>query len=591
MVDNSTMFTRVFNTVNNRATSTVERHLPMINTVSNSAQAFLWQVNQTRRKKSLMSWYKGIPELTAFVNKVARDVTSQYHFESIDPNKTARNKVMRTNKFAASNQLRTLMKSQTVDMLVTGEGYGWIGKLLDGQAKEAVSNVVRRNMLLESKELKENMSEMLWKEIKAIEGFRDTEDLDEDLLIPKKYRYLPSSTIEIIHDQFDIKEYNHIVGGKHVVFSPEEIVRYTLQEVDGKINGYSSVESILVQLELLRFMWQNMLSVHKNGGSPDKIISLKNVSPNSPAYKRVEEQLLKYKNVENKHGNMLFTGDIQIEDLMQLDQMQFKDMGLYVTGLIAMQWGISRSAIPYIVGGTNTKADVGGDAESSYWSSIKEMQMMFSEDMNLQIWMPHFGVKIVLDNDYHLFNIQIETAKMNKYNNMLTMDNILRPTGKQLTEMSRLKMLGITEKDVEGVDIESPFNNVMDSAAAEGIGTPAQQPEGTPNQGQQNRNARKRDEQETLNARRGKPSGFGPKEKKQIMDDSFDVDLDNFIRLYNEDKAYHPGMPPRLFRSKNDMFTTFTFKSSDFVYRTVVPNDIMDESEIKLMNLGKIYDI
>ena len=105
-------------------------------------------------------------------------------------------------------------------------------------------------------------------------------------------------------------------------------------------------------------------AIHKNGGAPDKIFNLKNLSVSSPAYKRIEDQIAKYRLAENKHGNMLFTGDLAVVDLQQMDEMQFKDLGLYITGLIAMQWGIPRSSIPFIIGGTNTKDDTGGNAET-----------------------------------------------------------------------------------------------------------------------------------------------------------------------------------------------------------------------------------
>ena len=137
-------------------------------------------------------------------------------------------------------------------------------------------------------------------------------------------------------------------------------------DYDGKILGFTPVESVIVQLELLRQMWQNQLAVHKNGGGPDKAIVLKNEGPDSLSFERIADQLERYKIAENKHGNWLLTGDIDIIDWNNLNEMEFKDLGLYITGIIAMLWGIPRSAIPFIVGGTNTKSDVGGDSEKAY---------------------------------------------------------------------------------------------------------------------------------------------------------------------------------------------------------------------------------
>ena len=507
----ATTFSRVFQTIGQRQSSVVERHLPMINSVSNSLSGYLNQTQQLRRKKSFMTWMKHTPELMAFCSKVARDVVSTYHFEPINNQSSGRNKVLNANKFNLMVRLRSVMKSQVFDMIGTGEGFGWIGKLDKNQLSSQIDKCMNRIRSIQNKEYRDDIV----RELKTELGLQDRDisdiaGMDEDLLRPRKYRYVPSTTMEVIHDEYDVKKFNHIVAQRQVEFTTDEIVHYTLIDVDGKPNGFTPVESVLVQLELLRFMWQNMLSIHRNGGSPDKIISLENVQPNSPAYKRVEEQLLKYKLVENKHGNMLFTGKVQVEDLQALEEMQFKEMGLYITGLVAMQWGIPRSAIPYIIGSANTKSDVGGDAEAGYWRVIKEMQETFSEDMNTQLWIPYFGVQLVFDNPYHLFNVQLETAKQLKYNNIMSIDKVLMPNKKQLTEDKRMKMLGLMTNDVEDMPEDSmlivpPFNQ----QSATGIGTQQQPKPKQPSSDTEQRSAQKRTEQQQTIARQGKPSGVG----------------------------------------------------------------------------------
>lgn len=507
-----TLFSRVFQTIGNKPSSTIERHLPMINSVSNSLSGYLNQVQQIRRKKSFMEWMRGTPELMAFVSKVARDVISDWHFEPLLTNKsTGRNKVLNANKFSMMVKLRSVMKSQMVDMLSTGEGFGWIGKLDKRQADAAVEKALQAVFQnLQYKDIQPDLR----RQIKTELGLQDRDisdiaGMDEDVLRPRKYRYVPSTTMEVIHDEYDVKLFNHIVAMRQVQFSTDEIVHYTLMDVDGRPNGFTPVESVIVQLELLRFMWQNMLAIHRNGGSPDKIISLENVQPMSPAYKRIEEQLAKYKLVENKHGNMLFTGKIQVEDLQQMEEMQFKEMGLYITGLVAMQWGIPRSAIPYIVGGTNTKSDVGGDAEAAYWRVIKEMQESFAEDMNTQLWIPYFGVKLCFDNPYHLFNVQLETAKQLKYNNIETLQNSAMRYQKQLTQEKWQKLIGIMPSDLEEAD--NPFESPQQSAV--GMGTEQQPKPQQPSSEQEARGAAKRTEQEQTIARQGKPSGVGKESK------------------------------------------------------------------------------
>lgn len=434
--------------------SSYSRHLPMINSISNTLSSYLSAVGQTQKKQYLMRWYKTIPELTGMVNKVAKDIVHKYHFEPMNPKESGRNKVMKANRFDLMVGLRGLMFSQAVDALTTGEAYGWLGRVSEEVLRLKIKESLSKHSNIELKE-KVHLFDDVIKEFKLVNGFGNVDTFDEDLLEPKSYRYIASSSMEVMYDQFDIKKYVQTVGTNQIDFSTDEIIRYPFYEIDGKVGGFTPVESIVVQLELLRFMWQNMLSVHKNGGSPDKIFVLENTQPNSPAYKRIEEQLKKYKLVENKHGNMLFTGKVSVEDLNAIDQMQFKDMGLYITGVIALQWGIPRGSIPYILGGTNTKDDTGGSAEKDYWRTVESFQMKFADIMNSQLWVPYFGVRIVFDNTSIQQDVQLETAKQLKLNNVKLIDDLLHGSGKQLQLTPKLRLLGIDDEDIEDFDIEN----------------------------------------------------------------------------------------------------------------------------------------
>lgn len=576
------------------------KHLPMINSITGSYNNYLSEFGQLRTKAALIKWYKTIPELTAFVNKVAGDSVSRYHFEPVDPKNTNRNKLMAANRFSQEVVLSQAIDEQFVDALVTGEAFAWLGKITDSQLKDSIAKVIAKRGL-ETKE-KNLLQEMLYTEMKAVDGFSNTQGLDEDVLKPRKYRAVPSSTTEIVFDQFDIKGYNHVVGLNTIAFTPKEIVHFTLMKRDGKPNGFSPVESILVQLELLRQMWINMLALHKNGGVPDYLFTLKNVSPGSPAYKRVEEQLMKYRLVENKHGNMLFTGDVSVEMLQQLDKMQFMESGLYITGLVAMQWGIPRSSIPFIVGQANTKDDTGGNSERGYWEVVQRLQTRFADTMNTQLWIPYFGVRIVFDNPYMNLDVQRETATMSKLQNVLSMDTILMKSGKQLSLDKRLSLIGLTEEDLEEAQV------LEMEGTASGIGTSAQQSPSkvAKSDDKKNEDAKKKDEQTATIASQGKkPSGVGKEadiskiEYKEMDNEAIvqykeevigvepmSVSKDVFVKLYLEDKSREPR-PPRVFVRQSDTTTTFIYRSVDFVYKTSIDNLELVNQGTFLMNISQ----
>lgn len=503
---------RIFSSLGDRRSSlSINRHLPMINSISTNLGNFFGETSQIRSKTSLMNWYESIPELTAMVNKVASDTVTRFKFKPVNPNDTSRNKILRSNRFSQEVMLRQVMDEQMVDMLVTGEGYGWKGKLPDERIRKELINSINSGYggNLEIKE-KHRMFEELYLELKQNTGFTDISGIDEDLLRPRKYRVIPSETVEIIYDQYDIIEYRHVVGMNDVIFKPEEIIRYKLKSRRGKPNGFCSVKSILVQLELLRQMWQNQLSLHKNGGVPDYIFILKNINPNNVAYARAVEELRKYTKAETKHGNMVVTGDWDVQMLEQLDSMQFKELGLYITGLIAMQWGIPRSSIPFIVGGTNTTDDTGGNSEKGYWEVIKSFQDMFSETMNSQLWIPYFGTMIEFENSYLNYDVQKETALTGKYNNILTIDNILGKNGKQLNLDTKIRLLDLTDSDIEDMPLITPGTGLPGQSSAVGTGTPSQlsPSDALSNVSKDNVRKRKRNEQQSVISSRGmKPTG------------------------------------------------------------------------------------
>lgn len=607
----ASMFSRVFTglPLNQRQSSEPRTGVPMLNVLSNSLGDYFSAYGSSKRKQKLMAWFKSIPELTALTSKVAKDIISNYHFENIQPSQSGRNKLLKANRFAMEQHLTSLMLSQVIDIIVSGEGYGWKGKLDETQIKEAIDKALKFDLHLEKKE-KSKLAKELELELKhlPLETVEDTSKFnDEDNYLLKKYRYIASSTMENIYDEYTIKGYKQWVGVRDEFFNTDEIIRFTFMEVDGKPFGFTPVEAILVQLELLRMMWQNQVAIHKNGGSPDKIVVAKDISPQSPAYKNILEQLQKYKMVENKHGNMLFTGNIDVLDLQQLDKMQFMDQGLYITGLIAMQWQIPRSSIPYILGSANTKDDTGGNSEKGYWDNIKLCQRLYAETMNAYLWMPYFGVKIVFDSVYLQQDIQKGQATMQNFNNVLSLSKILQSSGKQLKTETILKMTNLNDEDIEEFKMDPIMQQNMDmqkeSQAAKGMENQPSSESLKKGLGAENHSNAKRAEQSAVQNSRGKVTGFGKELGNDWDYDSFmeyktlgkkeiqEIDFLNFIKIYTEDKNYQQGQPPRIFLKDAMGNYELTFASTDFVYRTLIgPEDVTGTDFMNLQG-ANIYRI
>jgi len=96
-----------------------------------------------------------------------------------------------------------------------------------------------------------------------------------------------------------------------------------------------------------------------------------------------------------------------------------------------------------------------------------------------------------------------------------------------------------------------------------------------------------------------KPTGVGKEMKCRTWNDDAELELktmigavpetiprDTFVTLYNQDRSFNPGMPPRVFMRSNDNFTTFKFKSSDFVYQTILDTESLGDNRVFLMNIS-----
>ena len=192
---------RVFQELNSSPDRTTKINgVPMLNVISNSLSGYINAYGQTAKKRSLINWYKAIPELTALANKVAKDVVYKYKFVPVLANSNGRNKILTANKFALEIDLRNTMRAQVIDSLVTGESFGWLGKISDKIIKKEINNTLKKHGFKETKSNKAFAEEIL-NEFKETDRLANTLFIDEHVLKPRKYRYVASSTMEIIHNQ------------------------------------------------------------------------------------------------------------------------------------------------------------------------------------------------------------------------------------------------------------------------------------------------------------------------------------------------------------------------------------------------------
>ena len=365
--------------------------LPMLNSLFVEQFSMFSNMTNNQGYKTFMKWVRRSPQMLGFGNIIATDILSDsITFEQVD-NNSGRNRVQKAEGFWTINNGLSETEQMLYDFLFLGIGYMWIGVITDEQLKEFCDTVINECQPgLETKEFNKKSAVM----VKMIKDERNGE-------MAKKLRHVAGTTMTINSDNYGVKNYTQRVREWNKHFKKEEIITFKYMPLDGKIYPYPPLESILAEVYLLWLINQNYVSFFENGGRPDNVFILPKELAGSKNHNYLIETLKKYKKIQNKHGNLVFTGDLSIEKLTEVEhQMENKDLALYLTSVLAMFYGIPLSRIPFLVGKAASKGDSGGLAESGYWRKISVWQSKIEDNLNKQLWIPYFGVKMKFGRGY-----------------------------------------------------------------------------------------------------------------------------------------------------------------------------------------------
>lgn len=423
--------------------STVDR--PMFTSIPQG-----WGVSRIGSKvpsyRKLWQQLKQTPELVATLSVPITDIIGDRpHWTDPEGNELSKEELKRARRFWMENRGKDTLKAMLFDAFLTGDGFIWKGSPSDSEIKEAAEKVVNalgKNLdILQSKELITKVAK------------------DEVLKLPKVFDYVASSSVEILHDEFEISGYKQTAFDKTALFSPEEIIHHRYMNLDGKVQGFSPAEALVAEITLLWLVKGNMLSFMRNGGSPDKVFILPKELANSKNHQYLINTLQKYKRVENMHGNLVFTGELEIKDLQgNPKDLEYKDLALYITSNLAYAYRIPVTRIPYLIGTASSKGDSGGLSESGYWNSIGEMQDTIEDLLNLQLF-EMFGWHIQLPRKYKQDEVrEAQTASMNA-DTVTKYQEILSKNKKQLTVQKILRLLSFNEDEIEDQEEDPLMEN------------------------------------------------------------------------------------------------------------------------------------
>jgi len=382
----------------------------MLNTLFTERFSIFNSINPDNAFKTYMRWVRKSPHIMGFGNIIATDILSdEVKWEPVDNRSSGRNRVRNSQMFWEVNKGNDVLESTIYDMLFLGVGFNWIGKLNEEEVKEKCRIATKEYYSNFGVEMKEDFIEYKATQIyeKVARG--------EFASLVKKYRQIPASTMKIKNNKYEITKFVQMVGTDSKEFKTDEVIMMSLIPLDGKLYPYPPMESLLSEVYLLWPLTQNYISLFENGGSPDKVFVLPKEIAGSKNHRYLIETLRKYKKIQNKHGNLVFTGDLNISDLMNFDdKMEYKDLGLYLVGVLAMFYGVPVGRIPFLIGKSATGGDSGGLADSGYWRKISVWQSKIEGPLNIGLWIPFFGTRMRFSRGYKQDEIRETQNEMNK---------------------------------------------------------------------------------------------------------------------------------------------------------------------------------
>ena len=313
------------------------------------------------------------------------------------------------------------------DILATGEGYSFLGH----EATSIISEISKITNL----KLKDKM-------------------FDEAVLSPM-FRPVSSITMTNDHNNTNLTKYTQRVSGGEASYSPKSIIHSYFKRRSGKVEGFSPVSTMGVQIELMWLMWTNQYDLQAKGNMPDMFITAEDIKSNTPALKDLENKLRKYNMPGNaKHGTTILYGSKYNIQAMERDtSMQFEDVGKAVTTVFANAYRYPSHRMGIKTKESASSKDTQGNGDRDYWNLISKWQDIIAEDFDTQLWEPFFGVQMVFDKAYLHDEIVENTAMRARIDNINLMNQMLRMHGKQIPVDDTITFISGKRIDYEYEDI------------------------------------------------------------------------------------------------------------------------------------------
>jgi len=431
------------------------RNRPMYNEIPNisSSSSKRTYQNKHMNKKMFVDWFRTRPELNAPVTIRVNDTIKEVDFYDVDGSPLSREAFLKAKTFWEKNEMYKRLKSYQYDRIITGGGFLWKGNALNQRTvkkKEYIAGLKQLSVRLAKQQLGHKIKT---RSVVDLSNKIFLRAFDEDVRKTRIVDYVPSSTVVIEHDLYDVKKYIQVFATHTEEFSPDEIVHTRFIDVDGRVDGFTPVMSLGFEMILAWAIKENMIGFFKNGMVTGKFIVLPDEIAGSKNFDWLKEDLMNQGILENRHGHMVLTGNVDIHDMEEkLKDMEYEKLFLQIKSTVANSILVPLSRLDNY--SSTGGSDAGGLADSGYWSSVESDQRVIEMDTNSQLF-NELGFSIKFKRPYKVDEVREAQAANQNIAFILQANKGLRGDyNKRLKEASYLSLISGNSREISTSDVE-----------------------------------------------------------------------------------------------------------------------------------------
>lgn len=344
-------------------------------------------VERTREygEDAIFKRIKNSPELISIMQAVVDDVLGSgiKRFNYVGRTDNAENpgsrNVQDAKRFWMQN--KEVIAEYLMDGMAVGDGYLYKKGLDEDEARAEIRSFVNEKYNFNNPDYEKKAAEIIFgKAQDDIEGTRDLQTV-------------PASTVKHDIDDFgNIERYVQEIQGQEYDLDPDKVVHHSYLSLNGQTYGFTPIAALFAELDMLANAKDYNGVRFDNAAVPNKVFKLPNDGPEGQNFQMVKETVKKYRQLRNKHRDLVLTGDIEIEDLNDANDVEFKELIQLIQRILVMSWGVPPSRVGGVMGSDG--ATESAMAQEGYNKRIKRLQDKHQTILNNEIFEPMFNVRI-----------------------------------------------------------------------------------------------------------------------------------------------------------------------------------------------------